>query len=566
MFKINYKKTDPIQIDILEKQHLEEVKEDSSSLSPTYFPFAIQNIQLYNPIYKTFFEMTSQNVERVALNHPYHIKDLHTVFHIDTKETIERDIFIKFSPLLDPYHYMMGKYDVNDPNIRILPNLDNITHPKLLLQNNASYVDCFFNYLSSSLLHKHGFVNGIDFYGSFLGIQKQFRVNITDDLGYLRGSDFFNDNIGKLFSVDNDETQFFQMDEYNGSRCNKKRLQIENDQDNEPNIITDIINLEDIQSTTEIINNYEVVYSNKNSNRNTTTSTNSTVSSVSSISSVSSVLSDNDSTEWTTDSESSEESSENSEEEDVHAYINDFPIQMICLEKCKGTLDQLFIDQLIDPTIGASILFQITMSLLVYQKAFKFTHNDLHTNNVMYIETDIEYLYYKYAGNIYRVPTYGRIFKIIDFGRGIYKFQNSLFCSDSFASNGDAARQYNFEPFMNKNKPRLDPNYSFDLCRLGSSIYDFIIDSDMEVDSMDELQKTIHRWCMDDNGKNILYKKNGEERYPSFKLYKMIARTVSHHTPDAQLEYEFFSQYKVSKEEDLGTSVIFDIDTLPIYV
>ena len=36
----------------------------------------------------------------------------------------------------------------------------------------------------------------------------------------------------------------------------------------------------------------------------------------------------------------------------------------------------------------------------------------------------------------------------------------------------------------------------------------------------------------DDNGKNILYKKNGEERYPNFKLYKMIARIVHNHTPE----------------------------------
>jgi DNA repair exonuclease SbcCD ATPase subunit len=33
-----------------------------------------------------------------------------------------------------------------------------------------------------------------------------------------------------------------------------------------------------------------------------------------------------------------------------------------------------------------------------------------------------------------------------------------------------------------------------------------------------------------------LYKNNGEERYPDFKLYKMIARCVHKHTPHAQLE------------------------------
>ena len=37
-------------------------------------------------------------------------------------------------------------------------------------------------------------------------------------------------------------------------------------------------------------------------------------------------------------------------------------------------------------------LFQIIMILITYQKIFNFTHNDLHTNNVMFIKTDKKYL------------------------------------------------------------------------------------------------------------------------------------------------------------------------------
>ena len=128
--------------------------------------------------------------------------------------------------------------------------------------------------------------------------------------------------------------------------------------------------------------------------------------------------------------------------------------------------------------------------------------------------------------------------KIIDFGRSIYKFKGRTYCSDSFAPGGDAATQYNCEPYYNDNKPVIEPNYSFDLCRLGCSIYDFIID-DEEYEDMNELQKIINKWCTDDNNANILYKKNGSERYPEFKLYKMIARTVHKHTPQKQLDYMF---------------------------
>jgi hypothetical protein len=79
---------------------------------------------------------------------------------------------------------------------------------------------------------------------------------------------------------------------------------------------------------------------------------------------------------------------------------------------------------------------------------------------------------------------------------------------------------------------------------------------------MDDLQKLILSWCIDDNGKNVLYKRNGEERYPNFKLYKMIARTVHNGIPKEQLVLPLFSQYLV----DSVDMVVINIDDIPIYV
>ena len=94
----------------------------------------------------------------------------------------------------------------------------------------------------------------------------------------------------------------------------------------------------------------------------------------------------------------------------------------------------------------------------------------------MYNATKKKYLYYCYKKKHYKVPTYGRIFKIIDFGRSIYKYDQKVFCSDSFQPGADAATQYNTEPYFNEKKPRLEPNYSFDLCRLACSIFDFVVE------------------------------------------------------------------------------------------
>ena len=73
----------------------------------------------------------------------------------------------------------------------------------------------------------------------------------------------------------------------------------------------------------------------------------------------------------------------------------------------------------------------------------------------------------------------------------------------------------------------------------------------------DPIAKLVEEWIKDDKGRNILYKNNGEERYPEFKLYKMITRLVHNHTPDKQLENPIFQHFIVEKEE----KDIIDIDS-----
>ena len=56
---------------------------------------------------------------------------------------------------------------------QILSN--NTVFDRINCLDNSSYVDGFFSYLSSKLLNEYGFVHGIDFYGSFLGIKKNIK-------------------------------------------------------------------------------------------------------------------------------------------------------------------------------------------------------------------------------------------------------------------------------------------------------------------------------------------------------------------------------------------------------
>jgi hypothetical protein len=561
-FKVNYYKPKNINLSLLTEQY-KQTKEQN--VDDSYNPYEITKLQLYNPLYKLFFDMNENNYFRVSLNHLYHIQDLETIYNKNENNLCSKKSFIKFSPLLDPYRFMIGKYDVTDERITNMPRLnsdESEIHSKVLSPHNASYIDSFFYFLTSIAINHHNVPHGINYYGSYLGIQSKFRVCLTDDVEYLRNSGYFNDNIGKLFYIEDSDSEiafnpFLGME---SSRKNKKKLNV-----SDSNIEIDCDELTENFEITSGTSDIESIYSktHSNSSNSTSSSSNSELNySSDEDSETYEYNSDEESVEAHDDNDDDDESTDCSTEEEIYGYIHNFPIQMICMEKCDGTLDDLFANDQIDETIGASILFQVVMILLIYQKMFNFTHNDLHTNNIMYIHTEEEYLHYNFNNKYYKVPTYGKIYKIIDFGRAIFKFNGRTHCSDSFAKDGDASTQYNCEPFMNENRPRLEPNQSFDLCRLGCSLFDFVTDIDENEKDLDELQKTIVRWCLDDNGKNVLYKKNGQERYPNFKLYKMIARIVHKHTPEAQLEFDYFKQFLT----DTISENSLNIDNLPSYI
>jgi hypothetical protein len=278
----------------------------------------------------------------------------------------------------------------------------------------------------------------------------------------------------------------------------------------------------------------------------------------------------------------SDSASYDSDDEQIIVKIKDFPIQAILLEKCVSTLDRIMMTDELTKEEWSSILFQIIMTLIMYQKMFEFTHNDLHTNNVMFVETTEEFLYYFYEDQYYKVPTYGRIFKIIDFGRAIYKFRGELICSDSFHPKGDAATQYNFPPYYNPDKPTVEPNFSFDLCRFACALFDYFIYDLRKVEKLcksDPIIKLVVKWTTDDKGRNVLYKSNGEERYPDFKLYKMISRSVHGHIPSNEIHNPLFDTYKITHKkykkhaalsakflkDGRNTHIIMNVDALPSY-
>ena len=672
----------------------------------------------YIPIYENYFNLNETNYNSINLNQRFYVSALSGVVDrnniqaavVDAfKSTSEsltilhKPVFIKFSPLIDPVKYMSGKYenlniDEEVLNVPTLSKLEKKGHLKANDKNNAAYVDGFFSYLSSQVLNCHDFIHGLNFYGSFNAIKKDFYYNVIDDIDYLDKNPYFNKNKNILFDVedieysdddksldnDNDSNHSNHVHRQKKNTRNKKekititKTEDVKESDNIDNIIVhedfDKLNcelnsifntstelavntdkkeedvvlcseplltlmLDDIVAVADadadnIIECSENIVLNKDSHFNNDSDSNDSFTSAS-CSSRSSYTSDNhtdggsrsdcdiddaiicldDDREsgggngngknssdkksnkkgknksgsfsddsFTDDDDSNQEHSEDNDEdsdgdddedeyeddETLWATIKNFPVSAIMLEKCDNTLDSLMMQEKeMTENEWRSALMQVIMTLITYQKLFGFTHNDLHTNNIMFIYTEKEYIYYHFNKKYYRVPTYNRAFKIIDFGRAIYKYKSKIICSDSFSMTGDAATQYNCEPYLNDKKPRLEPNFSFDLCRLGCSIFDYFIDDISSVAAIckkEPLAKLIVEWVTDDQNRNILYKANGEERYPDFKLYKMIARSVHNHTPQAQLAKPIFAEYEFPKKKVKTTHRIINIDKMPCYM
>jgi hypothetical protein len=578
----------------------------------------LSDTQNYIPIYDRFFSLNSTNWNSINLNHQWAISDIKDlknndedsdhIFTCKLKHISDDDdmsttqkVFIKMAPLLDPFKYLVGKYNHNDSNLFNLPSFDkNVkVHPKINEPNNSSFIDGFFSFLTSKVLHEHKFIHGLDYYGSFLAIKNDYNINIIDDLDYLVKSDFFNKQQNKLFKVEDyshlishDEVKTLQPLKISSSL--KSVLSVQSIDNNIfENIFAESLSLEDIKTIG--IDLVDITDSNlfdvSNQNKSNTLKSGSTCSSRSSHTNdndLDDLEDDNSNTfkennnnndnnedisekedniEEEDDSEGTEDDDE--EEESIILTFPKFPVQVICMENCENTFDDLIINESLNEEEWFSALMQIIMILITYQKMFSFTHNDLHTNNIMYIPTNKKFIYYTYKKKTYKVPTFGKIYKLIDFGRAIYKLNGKLFCSDSFQTGGDAATQYNTEPYINDKKPRLDPNFSFDLCRLGCSIFDYVVDNFDTIKNLNEcspLVKLIVEWCIDDNGINVLYKNNGVERYPDFKLYKMIARYVHNHTPQAQLERKEFSKFLVLNKNIVKNEIIINIDELPCYI
>ena len=522
-------------------------------------------------------------------------------------DLVTRRLFFKAAPLIDPFQRMLAKDNNNNKKKRTKGGKDD-TPSKLADPNNASYVDHFAYFLGERLLHEYGMPHAVDYYGGWVGVQRQFRVDLRFDLDSLMQSRAFRkkletkeivvdesalrssyyDNDHDAWDEDDDDDEDMETRSYSSSKVmldigdevggvdfsmeEETLLPYSSSSSSSLDVALHSMSLADNtpMPLDIMLKEDDTMYLNGFGKDDLDNDDDDDLDDDDDD------LNNDDDDLLDEDEEEQEEEEDEQEEEEeedddfspIYGYLPNVPVQMIALEQCDDTLESLLLGNKLDDDEMIAALFQVIMTLLAYQKAYAFTHNDLHAKNIMFVKTDEVYLTYKFDDRVFRVPTYGRIFKLIDFGRAWFQYQGQVYASDSFASHGDAFGQYNSEPYYRESKPRVDPNPSFDLCRLACALYPFYFDDDCDLQPETPLEALVHAWCLDDEGRHMVVKPNGRERYPDFKLYLMIARNVHAHTPQAQLDRDIFQRFVLHKNDVLLQEVsgLVDIDAIPSFV
>ena len=492
-----------------------------------------------------------------------------------------QDVFChcKIAHLLNPIHYLEGRYSF--PTFNKLPWHDKpykSAIQKLQSPFNQAYVDALGMYLTSRLVEDNKSPHFLPYYGSVTAIADEYIYNITDDYPSYRNESWFWQALKKKkvpFRITNQyEPQVAVPDEVVAAITTPPaNCDLFGDGDGENvSIHSDEDNLLDVRRSAEVVETPDDIGQ---------------VEEAESIKTASEDDIDSADDDANDDDDCSDNESTGSEVQ-IGLEFKEMPVLLSFQKEADGVMDDLFFDE---EEVGAKVgtaawearwtawIFQVTVAIAQMQSAFNMTHNDLHTNNVVYTETKEQYLFYKSAVDpkeMFKVPTYGKIFHIIDFGRAIFRVGHRQWISDDYTGDNDAAGQYNFGPIYNPRKPKVVPNMSFDLARFAVSCLEEIFPDQppkkkrSPVKLSEEPGRTmwettsplfnmLWNWLLTDKGENVLWDADDEDRYPDFRLYEVIARSCFNAVPSEQLTKVPFSAFRCDAAAVVEGAKVYDI-------
>lgn len=471
----------------------------------------IEHIQPFFPPIEHLFK--TDELENV---HEYGLKLDEQIQSVLSKNTIQtlsgpKQVHLKATMILSPFKWMRGDYSTS-LGLATTQEQAATIHHKVQSHHNAAYVGSLF----SAAFSQTKCIHFPKVYGVFSGLSRHHTLDISDDYEELAEKPWFSKNIGQTFELKINDS--IQSNTFKHTRLARLGMTLGDNA-----VLGDIPEIEGIEAEDVAMGDITQVF-NSNDDESDGESDSSSVSTSYIFNVKSCDCSVREDTEETGDAED--------EEGFAWATFSNVPVQYTIMETCEGTLHKLMTDNP-DTEKHFAWVSQVMFALLFVQKTFGYVHNDLHSNNVMYVSTDKEFLYYKVADKSYKVPTHGYVIKLIDFERGTGSVRVSgmkepkSFMSDHFALNEEAGGQYNVDPFYLQKYPVVKPNPSFDLVRLATCLFwDLFPEGPNHSEySSNMLFHLLIKWLKVDT-KSILFAEGNpkHERYHGFHLYKAIAR------------------------------------------
>ena len=457
--------------------------------------------------------------ERVASFKDYGIKLTDPLESIVDAETIRVKgksvpAHRKTTMILSPFKWMRGDYGALG-----LP-LPEESATELREKLQSPYTAGYVGALTSTVLSESGCPHFPKVYGVYTAIATSHTVDISDDYEEISERKWFTENMGKTFELKLRQPE--GSPSFTHTRSQRPGVQL-----GEEIVLEDIQDM-DADRISEPRSRRSISWSAPRSGSESSEFQEEDDS-------------DSEDDEYEIRSCDCSEDSEDDDEEGLDdencesfawATFKDVPVITTVMEKCEGTFYDLLDTQPDNKEAHSAWVAQIVFALAYAQRNYGFVHNDLHGNNVMYVKTDQEYLYYKHQGTCYKVPTFGALIKIIDFDRANLSLRLAgmkeprFFLSSQFQSDDEAAGQYNIEPFFSQNHPRIVPNPSFDLCRFATSVFWDMFPEGPDTETGHPLQGVFLQWMTQQDGSSVLFRKQRDrhDRYHGFDLYKAIAR------------------------------------------
>jgi hypothetical protein len=473
----------------------------------------VKHTQPFFPSLETMFKVENlENVRDHGIKLDDPIQSIHSKSSVTTSSGKTRDIHVKQTMLLSSFRWMRGDYG---GAIGIPSTQDNsrAAFDKIQLPHNAAYVGSLF----SSMFSLSKCIHFPEVYGVYTGIAKKHTIDISDDYEDLVEKSWFSQNVGTYFDLK--LADCLEHSGFQHSRSAKLEVRME-----EETTLGEVAELDGISVDEPSVPDMNPIF-NEDEEMDDGSSDTSSVST--------SYMFEIESCKCSFEEDDGSMDDEEEDEPFAWASFTDVPVQLTIMEKCEGTLYELMSAHP-ETVKHMAWLSQVVFALTFVQRTFGFIHNDLHSNNIMYVKTDKEHLFYKVDGQTFKVPTYGYIIKIIDFERGIGSVrvagmkQAKMFVSDHFSLIEEAGGQYNIEPFHVQNVDTIKPNPSFDLVRLATSLFwDLFPEGpNHEEYKTNPVFVTLIRWMTLPDGSSVLFGKHEprHDRYHGFELYKAITR------------------------------------------